>query len=299
MRTHTEVDRPLLSPVVAGTWRLMDWQWSAEQTLAWIEANLDHGIDSFDLADIYGGYRVEAAFGAALALRPGLRVRLKLVGKCDIRLVHPARPEHRVKSYDTSAVHLRQSVETTLRDLRTDHLELLLLHRPDALMDADEVAECFEALRSEGKVGAFGVSNFLPSEVRLLNSRVPLQTNQVQCSLLHLDPLRDGSFDLAQELRMRPMVWSPLAGGRLFTDDSERSVRMRSVLGEVAAELQCSSTALALAWVMRHPSRPHPIVGSHRAQTLTDAQAAAGVAQAMSREQWWRLWTASTGHPVP
>lgn len=288
-----------LSPVVAGVWRLLDWNWSPQQCLAWVEANLDHGLSSFDLADIYGSYRVEAAFGAALALRPGLRVRMQLVGKCGIRLLSPQRPEHRAKSYDTSGSHIRASVERSLQDLRTDHLDLLLLHRPDALMDADEVAEVFDRLRQEGKVRGFGVSNFAPPALRLLHSRIPLVTNQVQCSLLHLDPLHDGTYDQAQELRQRPMVWSPLAGGRLYTDHGERALRVRDTLEEIAGELGCTPTALALGWVMRHPSRPHPIVGSHRPQVLTDAQSAPTVAAALSREQWWRLWTASSGHPVP
>ena len=166
-----------LSPVIAGAWRLADWGWTPQQRLAWIEGNLDLGVTSFDHADIYGGYSVEALFGEALALQPSLRARLQLVGKCGIKLVTPARPAHRVKHYDTSAAHLQASVEQSLRALRTDHLDLLLIHRPDALTDFDELADTFEALRRDGKVRFFGVSNFAPHQLAPLHRRIALATH--------------------------------------------------------------------------------------------------------------------------
>ncbi|MFD2452631.1 aldo/keto reductase [Ideonella paludis] len=177
-----------LSPIIAGAWRLAEWQFSVEQRLAWIEGCMARGLSSFDHADIYGGYQAEALFGEALALRPALREQMQLVSKCGIKLVGPARPAHGFKSYDTSAAHITTSVENSLRALRTDRLDLLLIHRPDALMDADEVAQTFERLRRDGKVLHFGVSNFTPAQFELLHSRIPLVTNQVECSPLHLAP---------------------------------------------------------------------------------------------------------------
>ena len=285
-----------LSPVIAGAWRLAEWQWTAQQRLAWIEANLDIGVTSFDHADIYGGYSVEALFGEALALRPALRSRLQLVSKCGIKLVAPARPGHQVKHYDSSAAHVRASVAQSLQALRTDHLDLLLIHRPDALVDFDELADSFEALRREGKVRCFGVSNFAPHQLAPLHRRLALATHQIELSPLHLDPLHDGVLDQCQDLGLRPMIWSPLAGGRLFTADDERARRVRQALQTMAAELQVSVTTLVIAWLQRHPSQPLPILGSRRIEVARDAMAA--LALRLDAQQWWRIWTAATGHEV-
>lgn len=160
-----------LSPIVAGAWRMAEWQMTARQRLGWIHACLERGFTSFDHADIYGGYQVEALFGEALVLAPGLRERLQLVSKCGIQLVTPARPGNAIKHYDTSAAHARVSVENSLKALRTDRLDLLLIHRPDALLAADELAGCFQQLQREGKVLQFGVSNFTPEQFELLHSR--------------------------------------------------------------------------------------------------------------------------------
>ena len=286
-----------LSPVVAGAWRLAEWGWTPQQRLAWIEGNLDIGVTSFDHADIYGGYSVESLFGEALALRPSLRSRMQLVSKCGIKLVTPARPDHQVKHYDTSAAHLRASVEHSLRSLRTDHLDLLLIHRPDALMDFDELADTFEALRREGKVRCFGVSNFAPHQLAPLHRRIALATHQVELSPLHLDALHDGVLDQCQDLGLRPMIWSPLAGGRIFTADGECALRLRQTLEAMAAELGVPVTTLVIAWVLRHPSKPLPILGSRRIEVAQAALAASALR--LDAQQWWRIWSASAGQEVP
>lgn len=290
-----------LSPVIAGAWRLAEWQWTAQQRLAWIEGNLDIGVTSFDHADVYGGYSVETQFGEALALRPALRARMQLVSKCGIRLVGPARPggpgTAQVKHYDSSAAHVRASVHRSLQSLRTDHLDLLLIHRPDALVDFDELAGAFEALRREGKVRYFGVSNFAPHQLAPLHRRITLATHQIELSPLHPDALHDGVLDQCQDLGLRPMIWSPLAGGRIFTADDERARRLRATLEAMAAELGVSVTTLAIAWVLRHPSQPLPILGSRRIEVARDALAARALT--LDAQQWWRIWTAAAGHEVP
>ena len=285
-----------LSPVIAGAWRLAEWQWTPQQRLAWIEGNLDLGVTSFDHADIYGGYSVEALFGEALALRPALRQRMQLVSKCGIQLVTPARPGHQLKHYDASASHVRASVEQSLQALRTDHLDLLLIHRPDALTDFDELADAFEALRREGKVRYFGVSNFAPHQLAPLHRRLALATHQVELSPLHTEALHDGVLDQCQDLGLRPMIWSPLAGGRIFTSDDERARRLRATLEAMAAELGVSVTTLVIAWVQRHPSQPLPILGSRRIEVARDAMAA--LALRLDAQAWWRIWTAAAGHEV-
>ena len=286
-----------LSPIVAGAWRMADWGLAPAARLRWIEQCVDLGVTSFDHADIYGGYTVEALFGEALALAPSLRARLQLASKCGIRLVSPQRPAHAIKSYDTSAAHIVASAEASLRALRTDHLDLLLLHRPDALLDPDEVAEAIERLRREGKVLQAGVSNFSPAQFALLHDRTPLATNQVELSPLALGVLRDGTLDQCTALRVRPMIWSPLAGGRLLAGTDEAAVRTRAELASLAAELGVAPATVAFAWVLRHPSRPVPITGSREPARIAEAVAALDVT--LTREQWYRVWRAGAGREVP
>jgi len=287
---------PRLSAIVAGTWRMAEWGWDAQTRLRWIEQCLELGVSSFDHADLYGGYSVEGLFGEALALAPHLRERMQLVSKCGIQLRCDARPGNRIKHYDTSAAHIVRSVENTLRTLRTDRLDLLLIHRPDALMDADEVAGAFEALQAAGKVISFGVSNFTPAQFELLNSRHELVTNQIELHPLHLAPLTDGTLDQCQRLRVRPMIWSPLAGGALLKGGGETERRVQAVLQTLGYALGVSPATVALAWLLRHPSRPLPITGSHRIDALRDAVAALDVR--LDVQQWTEVWSASTGREV-
>lgn len=287
----------LLSPVVAGAWRMVDWDWTPQQRLSWIEENLALGITSFDHADIYGGYQVEAQFGEAMALSPGLRDRVQLISKCGIRLVSDARPANLIKHYDTSAAHVRASVDASLAALNTDYLDVLLVHRPDPLLDAEELAGTFQALRREGKVLNFGVSNFSPWQLQLLHRRCPLVTNQVELSPLHLDPLHDGTLDQCQDFDLRPMVWSPLAGGRLFLGEDPDARRVREVMEPMAEELGIDMATLAFAWVLRHPSRPVPIVGSRRIDIARNAVEALSLK--LDAQQWYRIWQAGAGREVP
>lgn len=285
-----------LSNIVAGCWRMAEWNWTPQQRLDWIEGCMARGVTSFDHADIYGAYVVEPLFGEALALKPSLRDQMQLVSKCGIKLVSPARPSHRIKSYDCSREHIVASVENSLKALRTDRLDLLLLHRPDALLDADEVAGAFDELKRAGKVLSFGVSNYTPSQFELLNAVTPLVTNQIELHPLCREPLHDGTLDQAQRLKVRPMIWSPLAGGRLFTGTDEASQRVRQALQAAAEPRGASVATAAYAWLLRHPSRPVPIVGSQRLQALDEAVAA--LDWRMDAETWWSIWEAGAGQEV-
>jgi predicted oxidoreductase len=288
----------VLSPFVAGTWRLAERGWSAAQTLHWIQATAEAGVTSFDHADIYGGYTVEALFGEALALAPGLRQRLQLVSKCGIRLAGHARGAARIKHYDSSRAHIVASVEQSLRALRTDRLDLLLIHRPDPLLDAAEVAATVADLKRDGKIGAFGVSNFSPAQFALLDAHTPLATNQIELHPLRREPLHDGTLDQLQQRGLRPMVWSPLAGGRLLGgDESPDAQRVRWVLGSIAARLGVAPATVAYAWLLRHPTRPHPLIGSMRPEGLQ--QALAAQALHLDAETWAELWQAGAGQPLP
>ncbi|MFY8134067.1 MAG: aldo/keto reductase [Aquimonas sp.] len=286
-----------LSPVVAGCWRMAGWGMDVDARIRWIEGCLELGVTSFDHADIYGDYAVEGLFGEALARAPGLRQRLQLVSKCGIRLVSPARPGHRIKSYDTSAAHIVASVDHSLHALRTDHLDLLLIHRPDPLLDVAEVAGAFERLQRAGKVLRFGVSNFSPAQFELLDSAVELVTQQVELSPLARAVLHDGTLDQCQQLGVQPMLWSPLAGGRVLKGEGEDGQRVRVELDRIGAELGESAASVAYAWGLRHPSRPLAITGSQRLEGIAEAVAATRLQ--LSREAWHALWTAGAGMRVP
>ena len=285
-----------LSPIVAGMWRLREWKLDTPSLVRWIEQAIELGITSFDHADIYGDYGVEPEFGEALAASPGLRERLQIVTKCGIKPVSTARPAHAIKSYDSSRAHVLASVDQSLRALRTDRIELLLMHRPDLLMDPDELAATFGELRAAGKVLHFGVSNHSPSQFALLHRRLPLVTHQIELSPLRMGALTDGALDQAVDLQLPPMVWSPLAGGQLLTAQDEQAQRVRSVLETLARDWGVSAATMAYAWVRRHPSRPIPITGSRRIEALREAVASLDVR--LSAEDWYRVWQASMGREV-
>jgi predicted oxidoreductase len=296
MPIDTRASRFELSPIVAGLWRITEWQLDVQQRVRWIEQALELGITTFDHADIYGDYRAESLFGEALKASPELRRRMQLVTKCGIRLRSAQKP-YRINYYDTSAAYIRAQVEQSLRNLHTEQLDLVLIHRPDYLMDAAALAETFAMLTREGKAAHWGVSNHSTSQFALLHQHHPLITNQVELSPMQMDALDDGTLDQAQQLGLRPMIWSPLAGGRLFTGEDEQAIRVRAEMSAIAARYGISLTTLAFAWVLRHPSRPYPITGTGRLDGLRDAVAALNVQ--LDAEDWYAIWTASKGHSVP
>ncbi|MDV7024119.1 aldo/keto reductase family oxidoreductase [Atlantibacter subterranea] len=287
---------PEFSRLVMGYWRLMDWNMSARELVSFIEQHLDLGITTVDHADIYGGYQCEAAFGEALKLAPQLRDRMEIVTKCGIATT--AKAENKIGHYITDRAHIVESAETSLKNLAVEHLDLLLIHRPDPLMDADEVAEAFLQLHQAGKVRHFGVSNFTPAQFSLLQSRLPftLATNQVEISPVHQPLLLDGTLDQLQQLRIRPMAWSCLGGGRLFNDETFQP--LRDELHQVAQEIGAQTIEqVVYAWVMRLPSQPLPIIGSGKIERVRSAIHALSLE--MTRQQWFRIRKAALGYDVP
>ena len=293
-------DRLTCSKIALGVWRSAEWQMQPTEILDLIETCLALGITTIDHADIYGNYTCEGRFGDALALNPNLRDQLQLVTKCDIKLISSNRPDHQVKHYDTSRAHIIASVENSLKQLRTDRLDLLLLHRPDPLMNVDETAEALTDLRQAGKILEVGVSNFLPSQFDLLASRLdfPIVTNQVEFSVVHLEPLYDGTLDQCQRLRIAPMAWSPLGGGLLFQADSPQAKRLQAALPTVGEQLgDATIDQVALAWILRHPANVIPVLGTGKRDRIRTAAAAEQLQ--LSREQWFYILEASVGAPVP
>ncbi|WLI88785.1 aldo/keto reductase [Massilia sp. R2A-15] len=295
-RTSTYAGGLQLSRIVAGMWRMSEWGMTVEQRAGFIEQCLEMGVTSFDHADIYGNYGVEGLFGEALRARPGLRDKMELVSKCGIKLLSPHRAGHSIQHYDTSAAHIVASAEESLRQLHTDRLDLLLIHRPDPLMDFDEIAEAFQSLRAAGKVLHFGVSNFSRHQFECLNRRIPLATNQVEFSPMHVAPMFDETFDGLQDLGVEPMIWSPLAGGRLFSGSDAHAENLRLVIKEIADRINQPFASVVFAWIMQLPSRPVPLTGSGRIEAI--AVAVAATAFTLSRPDWFTILRAARGHEV-
>jgi predicted oxidoreductase len=289
-----------LSTVIAGCMKWGQWgaKYSTSQYLQLIEECIANNITSFDHADIYGDYTVEEEFGAALRLKPSLREQMQLISKCGIRRFTPNRPEHLINSYDTSKEHIITSAEKSLKNLQTDHLDLLLIHRPDPLMHPHEIAEAFSELKEQGKVLHFGVSNFTPSQMDMMMKGFPVEFNQLEVSVVHLDPFHDGSLDKCIQHNIRPMAWGPLGSGRLHNDEGdERSKRILAVASILAEKYNATTDQILIAFVCKHPSRIIPVIGSTKIERLKSASAATNID--LKREEWFMLWRASKGHEVP
>jgi predicted oxidoreductase len=298
-RQFTQSD-PGFSRIAVGMWRLNDWKFTGKQLLDFVSRTLELGFTTIDHADIYGGYTCEELFGKVFSMNPSLRQKMQLVTKCGIKLVSPKRPENTFHGYDTSKAHIMKSVENSLKNLKTDYLDVLLIHRPDPLMNADVVATAVSELKQTGKVRFFGVSNFTPFQFDLLQSRLdfPLVTNQVEISVLKMDALHDGTLDQCQKLRISPMAWSPFGGGELFTGNSEKAIRLRNELQKIGDELGGKSLdQVALAWLLLHPSHIVPVLGTGNFERVKSAAEAVNIH--LSRDQWFRIWTASNGYEVP
>ncbi|PKD43793.1 aldo/keto reductase [Rhodohalobacter barkolensis] len=289
---------PEMSHLIAGMMRLNDWNLTITQRIDFIEKCIDLGITTFDHADIYGAYTNEKLFGEALKERPDLRDQIEMISKCGICLTTENRAAHKIKHYDTTPDHINSSVEKSLQNLQTDYLDLLLIHRPDPLMDAAELADCLMNLISDGKILHIGVSNFTTAQYELLQSKldVPLVTNQIEFSLLHLNPIYDGTFDQAQKLNFSPMIWSPFAGGRIFHEESGVAGRVRHHLEEMHQKYQADIDQIALAWLMTHPSNPLPVLGTGNVDRLKSAVSATEIN--LDRQDWFKLLKASRGHDV-
>jgi len=288
-----------LSRLAYGVWRLSEAvDTSVPAIVARIQACLDQGITTFDHADIYGGYSCEALFGAALRAQPGLKARMEIVTKCDIMLLSDQRPDNRVKHYDTSSAHVQASVDRSLHNIGVDAIDLLLIHRPDPLMDHHALGACLDGLIQSGKVRAAGVSNFMPWDLDLLQSAMKnrLLTNQIEIGLMQTRGFVDGQMAHAQRLGLPVMAWSPLGGGRLFGQEAA-ALRLRPALLRIAAAQGVDETAVAIAWLLHHPARIIPVLGTNDMQRIARMQDALRVT--LDRQTWFELYSLANGVEVP
>lgn len=273
-------------------------QMSTQELERFIDACVDMGLTDFDHADIYGHYTEEGRFGDVIRRRPDLKNKLQITTKCGIKLVTPNRKDHHLKSYDSSKAHILWSAENSLKDLGVDALDLLLIHRPDFLMNPHEIAEAFTTLKKEGKVKYFGVSNFTPSQFDLLNSFTPLVSNQVEISLFQRSAFQDGTLDQCYKLGIIPTAWSPFGGGAIFTDKENPDMnRVRKVLEELGQVYNASMDQLLLAWLLKHPVGIIPVLGTSKIHRIEVAKAALDIE--LSHEDWYKLWEAAVGQEVP
>ncbi|MDW3181627.1 aldo/keto reductase [Roseobacter sp.] len=284
------------SRIVYGMWRLADDDdTSPAHVRAKIDACLAQGITTMDQADIYGGYAAEEVLGTALKESPGLRDELEIVTKCDIVAPIGKYADRRVKYYDTSAAHIQASVEASLTYMGIEQIDLLLIHRPDPMMDAAETGGALDALIQSGKIKAAGVSNFRPWDWDLLQSAMtnPLVTNQIEISLAARDCFTNGDLAHLQQHHISPMAWSPLGGGSLMTDDSAVAQQM-----DALAQAQgLDRAAVAVAWLLAHPAGILPVMGTNTLSRIATFSDALNVE--MDRQTWFELYEAANGQEVP
>jgi predicted oxidoreductase len=299
-RQKISANGPVLSRMVYGTWRILDTNPSVQEINRRIHDCLSVGITTIDTAEIYGLYQVEEQLGAALALSPGLRGKIEIVTKAGIYVPCSRHPEWKTAHYNATAKQLRASLETSLRLLGTDHVDLFLVHRPDWLTRAEDTATGLNELLSSGRILSAGVSNYSPSQFELLNSHMdqPLVTNQIEFHLLHSGPICDGTLNQCEMQKVLPMAWSPLAGGRIFDSGNPGAVRLAAVASEMSVRYGGANLEqLAYAWILAHPSGPLPVIGTNQRERLESAAKAVEIE--LQREDWFALWEAAHGHKIP
>jgi len=285
-----------LSRIVYGMWRLGDdSDISPAHVQAKIESCLAQGITTMDQAAIYGGFMAEEIFGDALRVAPALKDRIEIVTKCDIVAPVGRHAAARVKHYDTSRAHITQSVETSLRLMGIEAIDLLLIHRPDPLMDHHETGATLDDLVTSGKVRSVGVSNFRPWDWDLLQSAMTtrLVTNQIEVSVLAHHPFTNGDIAFLQRHGIPPMAWSPLAGGALFAPENKA---MHDSLAAIAARYDSDVTSLVVAWLMAHPARIMPVMGTNSLERIARFGAIAEIS--IDRETWYEIYTIALGEEV-
>lgn len=284
------------SQIIAGTmnWGIWDKNLSTTEMANLIHICLENKISTFDHADIYGSYTTEAEFGKAFTQSKIDRKKIQLISKCGIQHVTENR-DNKVKHYDYSKEYIIWSVENSLRNLETDYLDALLLHRPSPLMQADEIAEAVEKLKREGKILDFGLSNFTPSQTDLIRSETEVNYNQIQFSATNFEAMLDGSLDYMHLHKITPMAWNPL--GTIFREDTSQTRRLKKLLATLVDKYHVGSDVILLTWILQHPAKIIPVAGTvnvARIQYMTKA-----TTLVLDKEDWFAIWTESMGNPVP
>jgi predicted oxidoreductase len=286
-----------LSPIIAGVmnWGVWDKNLNTKEMNHLIHLFYENGITSFDHADIYGGYTTEASFGKAWADAKIDREKIQLISKCGIQYVSENRPENKIKHYNYSKEYIIWSVETSLKNLQTDYLDVLLLHRPSPLMQADEIAKAVEQLKASGKIRSFGVSNFTPSQTELLRQKTKIDFNQIQFSATNHEAMTDGSLDYMQLHNIQPMAWNPL--GVVFRENTEQTQRLKLLFSKLVEKYHVGADLLLLAWILQHPAHVLPVAGTINVSRIQQLMKAKSLL--LDAQDWFAIWTESMGNKVP
>lgn len=284
-----------LSPIVSGTmnWGIWDKNLSTKEMVHLINICVENKITTFDHADIYGNYTTEADFGKALKESKMDRNKIQLISKCGIQ--HTLGRNNAIKHYHYSKEYITWSVENSLKNLQTDYLDVLLLHRPSPLMIADEIAEAVEQLKEKGKIIDFGLSNFTSSQTELIRQKTEVNYNQIQFSATHHEAMLDGSLDYMQTHNIRPMSWNPL--GTVFREDIEQTRRLKKLLVQLVEKYGVGSDTLLLAWILKHPAKIIPVAGTVNIARIQQLMKA--VELNFDTLDWFAIWTESMGNKVP
>lgn len=284
------------SKIIAGcmTWGVWGKNLKTKEMNSLIDTCLENGITTFDHADIYGDYTTEASFGKAFIESKVNRDQVQLISKCGIQYIGKTR-NNKVKHYNYSKEYIVWSVEESLKNLQTEYLDLLLLHRPSPLMQADEVSEAISQLKSQGKIIDFGLSNFTPSQTSLIASKNAIKVNQIEVSLTQFASMLNGNLDYMQTHNIRPMAWSPL--GTFFKEDTDQNKRIKAELVHLCKKYNATESQLLLAWLHKHPAKIIPVIGTTNKQRIREANQAHIIS--LETEDWFSLLVASQGHKVP
>lgn len=285
-----------LSPVISGTmnWGVWDKKLSTFDMASLIRVCTENQITTFDHADIYGGYTTEAEFGKAFTQSKIDRSKVQFISKCGIQHISDNR-NNKVKHYDYSKDYIVWSVENSLKNLQTDYLDVLLLHRPSPLMRSEEIAEAVSRLKSQGKIVDFGLSNFTASQTELIRKNTAVDYNQIQFSATHFEPMLDGSLDYMQIHNIRPMAWNPL--GTIFREDTDQTRRLKKLLAELVAKYHVGSDLILLAWILQHPAKIIPVAGTVNVARIQYLKKLDDLK--LDLEDWFAIWTESMGNKVP
>jgi predicted oxidoreductase len=275
-------------------WGVWDKNLTTSEMANMIHICQENKITTFDHADIYGGYTTEASFGKAFTESKIDRKKIQLISKCGIQHISENRP-NKIKHYDYSKDYIVWSVENSLKNLQTDYLDVLLLHRPSPLMQPDEIAEAIEKLKSEGKILDFGLSNFTPSQTDLIRSKTEVSYNQIQFSATDFEAMLNGSLDHMQIHNIRPMAWNPL--GTVFREKTDQTRRLKTLLAELVGKYHVGSDTILLSWVLQHPAKIIPIAGTVNVSRIQQLHKAAEFK--LEKEEWFAIWTESMGNKVP
>lgn len=276
------------------TWGNWGKNLDTKEMIALMETCLSEQITTFDHADIYGAHTTEAAFGEAFLQSGIARESIQLISKCGIKYVAENR-DYKIKHYDYTASHIIWSVENSLRNLKTDYLDVLLLHRPSPLLEVEEVLTAMNTLTQQGKVKHFGVSNFTASQMELVRKSIPIAYNQIAFSATYFAPMLDGTLDYMQVNNIQPMAWNPL--GSYFKEKNEQRERIQQVLEELRPKYNAAEDVLLLSWLLQHPAKIHPVIGTTNPERVKAAAQASVIS--LELEDWFAIWTASMGNKVP